>query len=503
MEAHQTSNESTHTCTDLKPNQKKGGSISYTKQKNMRFSSNAKKKEGLICEFFVSTSLLPFFYVGGGTVHRNGKFSYDADVNSLTANIDIDKLTSESAANILSGSTNLIDYDHMDDLGINALSVQSDLFAVSGIATTSASASATATIATSVKISDDDDGIGSLFDDPDLLKVLPTTITSFSPSSPPIALVPTPVPTPTSVTVSAITPLASTPAQSQTPIQIQVQSPPFNIVQEPVLPKSEGSSFLCFCFMTICTTANAIQATNEETDKTVPRIVVTNENNKQQPILSPPLVSITPAVMDNINSVPANTDSLQLDQHITDKAKEKEKEEQQRVEAEAAHRFVNNLKSIDTTRLTKNDIDQYKEELQQKKLVSTFAGLKSIDTLSTNELETHKAEILHRKLVSESEYAVLLENAQSKGAKDDNSNATQVQLNEEEKQRINSAKEKFRQQSGTEFLFMPSSHSHSDFVRPAHFDLKADVEHNKDADLLLRQENQHKLQEVCFFAICI
>jgi len=124
--------------------------------------------------------------------------------------------------------------------------------------------------------------------------------------------------------------------------------------------------------------------------------------------------------------------------------------------------------------------------------VSTFDGLKSVDALSTTQLQTHKAEILHRKLVSENEYATLIHKAQER---DGSNNTEHVHLSEAEKASIHSAKEKFSTQSGTQFLFMRDHHTNSEHAKLVHQDLKADVEHNKDADMMLREENQHQLED--------
>ncbi|ETO05922.1 hypothetical protein RFI_31474, partial [Reticulomyxa filosa] len=451
------------------------------------------------------------------------KFTYDTDVNSLTANIDIEKLTSGSNTEPLAGgSAQIIDYDHMDDISLSSLSVQNDPFLQSFVSIHSVSANhnhsnnatistfggshstndnntAAATTASTSAITnsnnnnnnnnnnndnnnnnnnsnnnnknnndhidskseddDDDGGIGSLFDDPDLLKELPPINTSLLNQFHHSSSHASPSPANQGVFICLFVYLfVCVCCCLHFILQLtwnqntgSVSTPASSVVNADTTKKPSTEM------------AHIVVSPQHETVS--PRIVVTtvdNERKEINTIILPSTASSSASdgglIRDNIQpqlQKQSEPQSQLQSQSQPQSMLEEEKtyEDEKKIKAtEETGRLVSTfegLKSIDTTRLTQEDIEQYKEELQQKKLVSTFAGLKSIDALSTSELEAHKAEILHNTKESH----------------------TPVHLNEEEKARINSAKEKFNHQSGTAFLFM------------------------QDAELLKRQENQHQLEE--------
>ncbi|ETO19774.1 hypothetical protein RFI_17455 [Reticulomyxa filosa] len=169
---------------------------------------------------------------------------------------------------------------------------------------------------------------------------------------------------------------------------------------------------------------------------------------------------------------------------------------------DTAHCNIDAASPVETT-CTNKDSDEKEFMKMMREFVANASNAsnesESLESMKNSELDACKEKILHRRLVSESEYANLLRHLQKRDGED--TTTQQVHLSNTEKARINAAKEMFKHGRNS-LLFMREQTHGKEYTRPARYDLKADVEHNKHINLLL-QQTLAKVTTDYFLCVCV
>jgi len=144
-------------------------------------------------------------------------------------------------------------------------------------------------------------------------------------------------------------------------------------------------------------------------------------------------------------------------------------------EGDNAQVIDTDLKSMDSTWPDNGEPDNEFKEFQSDISDSPFDCIDRFDNLPKR-----------RRMASECEYGNVLRYMQKRASEMPSTNL--------ERARISAAKEIFKH-SGAEFLFRREHYHKKEHIRPRNYDLKADIEYNKDSEVLLRRQFQQNVQK--------